>query len=563
MEDKNIQLSKESEIWIDEVQDLPENYLHAMIKLMYETQCYMNVVGDKLQSLEFKNNFLTEIVEEGLPNIVNLDKFIRLTIMNIDDNTLITSTKYKNIYELKNAPERSCKSVITHMKEGEIKDYMCKWAYEKFYLKDFSGNLTSRIKLINTNICYYHIINHCFDKIDPLLYSKTMPILNKECKSIIQSLHSINASATGIFIDYLIRRLISELNEDEFSDNRASEFTNIDEIINVTDKQLWRFNEIVTSDIGRWNIYEKTNIESKMLDSMYNGDRFIELSCENEWLKIEFKEHIGYVRYLIPDVEVFTGVSGNIEDYIPNKYFHKIDIDDNHHYCKCGCKMMMEQTMWIGVTEPIECKFPICQNYSYMKVKDTRTYKTVDILKELFIVSCCHTEAFGACPSQESFDKIIFILEELDKSIFLEPLISLCNELIKERKNIYLNPALGSTETQIPSDCDLVVDDILIDVKCTTKDNIKYEILQLLGYSSLLKYNDKYNIRINNVCILNLLKGECRIYNIEKISDENLLEYLNILTNKYDNSKEIVKKINDTEHTVFRFLIFNSILLKR
>lgn len=33
----------------------------------------MNVVGDKLQSLEFKNNFLTEILEEGLPNI-NIDK---------------------------------------------------------------------------------------------------------------------------------------------------------------------------------------------------------------------------------------------------------------------------------------------------------------------------------------------------------------------------------------------------------------------------------------------------------------------------------------------------------
>jgi hypothetical protein len=51
---QSIQLSKESEIWIDEVQDLPENYLHAMIKLIYETGCYMNVVGDKLQSLELK-----------------------------------------------------------------------------------------------------------------------------------------------------------------------------------------------------------------------------------------------------------------------------------------------------------------------------------------------------------------------------------------------------------------------------------------------------------------------------------------------------------------------------
>ena len=48
---QNIQLSKESEIWIDEVQDLPENYLHAMIKLMYKYNV-IDVVGDKLQSLE-------------------------------------------------------------------------------------------------------------------------------------------------------------------------------------------------------------------------------------------------------------------------------------------------------------------------------------------------------------------------------------------------------------------------------------------------------------------------------------------------------------------------------
>ena len=32
-----IQLCKECEIWIDEVQYLPENYLYEMCKLMYET----------------------------------------------------------------------------------------------------------------------------------------------------------------------------------------------------------------------------------------------------------------------------------------------------------------------------------------------------------------------------------------------------------------------------------------------------------------------------------------------------------------------------------------------
>lgn len=99
---QSIQLSKESEIWIDEVQDLPENYLHAMIKLIYETGCYMNVVGDKLQSLEFKNNFLTEIAVEGLPNIeinnkdhINKNRRIKVTNMGNEINELVDFNEYK------------------------------------------------------------------------------------------------------------------------------------------------------------------------------------------------------------------------------------------------------------------------------------------------------------------------------------------------------------------------------------------------------------------------------------------------------------------------------------
>ena len=110
---QSIQLSKESEIWIDEVQDLPENYLHAMIKLMYETQCYMNVVGDKLQSLEFKNNFLTGIVDEGLPNInidkkdaVNKNRRIKVTNMSDKINKIIHFDEFN--YNGKPLPKIEC-----------------------------------------------------------------------------------------------------------------------------------------------------------------------------------------------------------------------------------------------------------------------------------------------------------------------------------------------------------------------------------------------------------------------------------------------------------------------
>ena len=97
-----IQLSKECEIWIDEVQDLPGYYFHAMCKLMYETSCYIHVVGDKLQSLEFESNFLTSIEKEGLPNIgviieepKNINRRIKVTNMVEYINNLVNFEKYK------------------------------------------------------------------------------------------------------------------------------------------------------------------------------------------------------------------------------------------------------------------------------------------------------------------------------------------------------------------------------------------------------------------------------------------------------------------------------------
>ncbi len=124
---QSIQLSKESEIWIDEVQDLPENYLHAMIKLMYETQCYMNVVGDKLQSLEFKNNFLTGIVDGGLPNInvdkkeaVNKNRRIKVTNMSDKINKIIHFDKFK--YNEKLLPKIECdEDIQKNMNKEPIK----------------------------------------------------------------------------------------------------------------------------------------------------------------------------------------------------------------------------------------------------------------------------------------------------------------------------------------------------------------------------------------------------------------------------------------------------------
>lgn len=95
-------LNKECDIWIDETQDLPPDYLFAMTKVMLETNCNINIVGDKLQSLEYKNNFITNL-KEGitLPNIevkinkpINNNRRIQVKNMHTEINELVDFKKY-------------------------------------------------------------------------------------------------------------------------------------------------------------------------------------------------------------------------------------------------------------------------------------------------------------------------------------------------------------------------------------------------------------------------------------------------------------------------------------
>lgn len=96
-------LNKHTEIWIDEVQDLPVSYLYAMAKLMLETNCDIHIVGDTLQSLEHEVNFLTSVVDEkGLTaniNVVihtpiNINRRIRVKGMRREINGLIDFNKW-------------------------------------------------------------------------------------------------------------------------------------------------------------------------------------------------------------------------------------------------------------------------------------------------------------------------------------------------------------------------------------------------------------------------------------------------------------------------------------
>jgi hypothetical protein len=57
---KSIVLNRRARVWIDEAQDLQTRYLDAVVRLMLDSGINVVLVGDKLQSLGFENNCMTE-----------------------------------------------------------------------------------------------------------------------------------------------------------------------------------------------------------------------------------------------------------------------------------------------------------------------------------------------------------------------------------------------------------------------------------------------------------------------------------------------------------------------
>ena len=176
-------------------------------------------------------------------------------------------------------------------------------------------------------------------------------------------------------------------------------------------------------------------------------------------------------------------------------------------------------------------------NDSYKRAIDTTVYKTENILLEIFITSLSHTLAFSAIPNKDKVNNILHLIQNTDNVIdlFFMPLNQICIELLSETSDILLNPVLGFpipllNNKHIPSDCDLVINNVLYDIKCTRGDNSIYEILQLLGYASLLNCVPKFNKKINNISIINLLQGYIINYDISQITTEQMIQYLKVLT---------------------------------
>lgn len=218
------------------------------------------------------------------------------------------------------------------------------------------------------------------------------------------------------------------------------------------------------------------------------------------------------------------------------KKYYNVDHICNSEDCRYSIEFEYQDE--VEVFKKI-CTLPYCRLHSYNLTKLTNIYKTQDIIKEIFITSLSHCEAFGVCPNQDNVNRI---LEILSSNLFdlYTPLMILCKNIIKNKETIKLNPAFGGKlkspvdNYNIPSDADLIINDCLIDIKCTkNKSNSKCcEILQLLGYSALSSFHTDNNKKINKIMILNILEGSIYKIDISNITDKNYENYIKFLCNE-------------------------------
>ena len=175
---QNFFINAKSEVWIDEVQDLPISYLYAFTRLILETNCDVHIVGDKLQSLEYPQNFLTEIINEKLPNInivieteKNDNRRIKVKGIHNKINEIINFKKY-------NLKEISCnESNLTEIKEDAFEIINSPVIYANDKEEDKIGKFIEILidKVDKQVMLYFYTPNH-FMFIFPIMKSNILAI---------------------------------------------------------------------------------------------------------------------------------------------------------------------------------------------------------------------------------------------------------------------------------------------------------------------------------------------------------------------------------------------------
>lgn len=162
---------------------------------------------------------------------------------------------------------------------------------------------------------------------------------------------------------------------------------------------------------------------------------------------------------------------------------------------------------------------------SYNKYIDPKI-KTKNILNDIWIVSFGHTLCFSDNIKIIDLGHLNMNHDEFYNNIedFLLKSFKICNSNDISDIKLYINPILGYVG--IPSDADLILEDYIIEIKCSKKpSNNITNFLQLLAYASfsrLLGHN------INKICIINPILGIMFIQDISNWEEHyNLFKYLN------------------------------------
>ena len=147
------------------------------------------------------------------------------TLTTMDPNTPLTSKKYKTLGELLVAPMKSIILVTGKERNNAVREYLCSWLYANHYgNKPMIGNLIQRIKIFDNIPCYQYIIKNAFNNVDIMKDNVSFRyILNVDSVKFIKKIYSIEPRLNGSFLNYLIRRIICEMLNKEFYDQRAND----------------------------------------------------------------------------------------------------------------------------------------------------------------------------------------------------------------------------------------------------------------------------------------------------------------------------------------------------
>ena len=457
--------------------------------------------------------------------------------MQVTEDYKINSKKYKTIGDLLKAPPRSIKCVCSKLEDKAAKEYIVKLLLPQIKM---SGNMTNRIKILNSSCISEYILSNVLNIISRIP-NQIVNIIDKNiANDIITLIYDVNPSMCGTFFDYVVRRIIAEIKKEKFEDERMKNIIrhyNNDDSYNDDNNNEYIFKEInfLQYDLSKKMWWFRSN------DITFGCIHKYKEPIKSESTKLPCCLLFGDVFQCILKTDSYMKIIHNAKIcYIFNlEYMEELD-----YYPAHTCKYSMgNPTGDISVGGHYNCNYPVCRVESYKKIKDTINYKTKDIIPEIFISSICHSESFiecmqtPSCINMKTFGKMYSIisseifLENLTQHI-ISPLIKYFTNYISD-KSVLLNPMLGGIyEYSIPADCDIVIGDALIDIKCTIGDNSSYEIMQLLGYSALLENNPVYNKRINQISVLNLLEGNILFYDTSHISKQQYLSFLKILTQK-------------------------------